>query len=1177
MKRKSIASKLIISVAWCVLALSHAANGDTHYVNVNNANPSAPYTSWVTAATNIQGAVDEAITGDTVLVTNGVYDTGSVVTPSYDCTNRVVITDDITVQSVNGSAYTFIVGAEANGGGNGSDAVRGVYMSAGVLSGFTVTNGHTMTSGSFYAIYYNTYGGGINMYEGGIATNCVLTGNSAGNHGGGSTHGSLFNCTLSGNSAEGNGGGCYGGTLNNCTLTGNSASLYGGGSYQSMLNSCTLSVNSVEGSGGGCYWGTLNNCVLSGNSAEIGGGSYAATLTNCTLSSNSARKGGGSYSGTLYNCSLMDNSAISEGGGSCRGALDSCILAGNSATDGGGSYDSTLNNCSLMANSAIEYGGGSRDGTLNNCTLTGNSADYGGGSAYGTLNNCIVYFNNASTSFDNWYHYATPDIFYSCTAPNPGGMGCITNNPMLVSGTHISTNSPCWGMGNTASLYGADIDGELWLDPPSIGCDENSGHGSVTGAITAVLLGPASTVEGYMASHIPVFIGPVTKTTVDFGNGLVLTNLIGSVKTSWATAGTVDVLLTAYNDDYPDGVVWTQVIEVLSMNSTSIYVSDDTGSDANDGLSWVAAKKTIQGGVDAQDYFGGMVWVSNGVYATGGGVYPGYVSSNRVVVTKDVRIRSENGLEHTCIVGASDSGSNGPAAVRGVHLSAGILSGFTITNGHTRISGDGYYDLSGGGVNMYGNGGAISNCVLVNNSAETKGGGSYRGTLDNCILVGNSAAGSYGKGGGSYGSTLNNCTLTNNTAKWAGGSYKGILNHCTLIGNSSISSGGMGGGSCYGTLNHCTLTDNSSAGHGGGSAYGELNHCTLSNNTAALNWSGGGSYYGTLNNCTFLSNSASYGGGSAYGNLISCTFTNNSTFGSVSSGGGSYFGTLINCTYYDNSSAGDGGGSSWSTLINCTLTGNSAFFDGGGSSEGTLINCTLTGNSASISGAGGGGGCSRSTLRNCIVYGNMGAGSYYNWNYLDDLSYCCTSPDPGGIGNITADPLFVHVTNGILRLQSASPCINAGHNSYVYTSVDLTNNPRVVGEVVDMGAYEHQDADRDADADGLEDLWEMTHRIGRHFAYPSAMSSNDVNTLLEAYIAGLNPNDPDAQFLLEGHGNEFWWNSVSGRVYDVWWSTNLMNGFQPLESNIPWSVGAFTDTVHTAEDKGFYQLKVELE
>ena len=70
------------------------------YVDLTSTNPTPPYTNWVTAATNIQDAVDAANTGDQVLVTNGVY--------SPD--NQIAITNGITVTSVNGPRVTVVDG-----------------------------------------------------------------------------------------------------------------------------------------------------------------------------------------------------------------------------------------------------------------------------------------------------------------------------------------------------------------------------------------------------------------------------------------------------------------------------------------------------------------------------------------------------------------------------------------------------------------------------------------------------------------------------------------------------------------------------------------------------------------------------------------------------------------------------------------------------------------------------------------------------------------------------------------------------------------------------------------------------------------------------------------------------------------------------------------------------------
>ena len=109
----------------------------TRNVWTNRATPTPPYTNWATAAHIIPEAVDAAGAGDTVLVTNGVYDTGD--TRWGRTSNRVVITNSIRVVSVNGPEVTNLVGA----GPIGFTAVRFAVVGAdSMLAGFTLTNGH---------------------------------------------------------------------------------------------------------------------------------------------------------------------------------------------------------------------------------------------------------------------------------------------------------------------------------------------------------------------------------------------------------------------------------------------------------------------------------------------------------------------------------------------------------------------------------------------------------------------------------------------------------------------------------------------------------------------------------------------------------------------------------------------------------------------------------------------------------------------------------------------------------------------------------------------------------------------------------------------------------------------------------------------------------------------------
>ncbi|MCL1921347.1 MAG: hypothetical protein FWG50_09775 [Kiritimatiellaeota bacterium] len=287
---------------------------------------------------------------------------------------------------------------------------------------------------------------------------------------------------------------------------------------------------------------------------------------------------------------------------------------------------------------------------------------------------------------------------------------------------------------------------------------------------------------------------------------------------------------------------------------------------------------------------------------------------------------------------------------------------------------------------------------------------------------------------------------------------------CATLGSSSYAAA---------TLDGFTLRDGVGDSPGGGGAcYGTLLNCVLTNNAAGSSGYGGGAYDCVLTNCVLTGNSAHHGGGAYRGKLVNCTLADNIVTGN---GGGANMGDLENCTLTGNSATGNGGGAVGAMLDRCVLSGNTADY-GGGAYQSTLGSCLLFGNTA----ANSGGGTSASNLKNCTLSRNRANGPLGGGGSYDDISvvnsivwgntaaiggtavnyvggtfdYSCTLPDLGGT-NIGEDPLFADRPNNDFHLRPGSPCLNAGDNTAMPGDYDLDGHKRIIGDTVDMGAYEN--------------------------------------------------------------------------------------------------------------------------
>lgn len=458
---------------------------------------------------------------------------------------------------------------------------------------------------------------------------------------------------------------------------------------------------------------------------------------------------------------------------------------------------------------------------------------------------------------------------------------------------------------------------------------------------------------------------------------------------------------------------------------------------------------------------------------------------------KAVRLYSSGGPDVTIIDANGITGAY--HVVQCVSDMAPVLEGFTITGGNA--NGLVYPDDCGGGMYNKYSSPTVTNCIFTGNSAVYGGGGMYNEesnpTVTNCVFIDNVTTGAGGGMGNEYRSTpsMMDCNFISNTANRGGGMYNyesdPSVNNCTFNDNTANDGGGMLNERCDPTVTNCKFSGNE-ADNGGGmlnQSYSDpkVTNCTFSNNTA--NNGGGGMFNErsspTVTYCTFSVNESSDGGG----------MLNQSDSRP----------TVTNCKFNENEATKGGGmlnsDRSVPTVTNCTFSSNTASNSGGGiynhDSQLRLRNCTLTANTAFI-----GGGIFNhrdpSILINCILWGDT-PDEFYDTGTSSELDYCDIQGGWSGVGgnNIDADPCFVNVSSGDLRLSTpASPCVDAGDSTMLLVGkiyLDLDGKHRYVDidsiddtgygplEFLDIGAYEFNCnyTAGDSNCDGVVDFKDL--------------------------------------------------------------------------------------------------------
>lgn len=386
-----------------------------------------------------------------------------------------------------------------------------------------------------------------------------------------------------------------------------------------------LLISSVNGPAStvvlGAYDAVTTNGPLAERCAWLTGG---AILRGLTLQSGATRNsgdvinlqsGGGAWCNStnelLLNCILTNCAAASYGGGSFRGQLVRSVVWGNSALQGGGAYSAFCLSSLIRSNSASQSGGGLYSSAFADCTIRDNAAPLyaGGGINYCLGTNSIVYYNIAfgapNQGFQNDRDYlGSASTLVSCWTTS-GINDYSTPAPQLVvDGVHLAATSPCRAAGNPLYATGTDFDGEPWLYPPSIGCDEYYAA-DFTGSL---LPGPITAgniwTRGAVVRNVSAFVSTALTGSADrvawaFGDGTLITNnfTLGLIH-KWTSAGDFNVTFTAYNADNPGGVSTNALIHVNLPDAPLISAAPANGTNlvltfpTQPGLTYVVEQAT---------------------------------------------------------------------------------------------------------------------------------------------------------------------------------------------------------------------------------------------------------------------------------------------------------------------------------------------------------------------------------------------------------------------------------------------------------------------------------------------------------------------------------------------------------------------------------------------------------
>ena len=389
----------------------------------------------------------------------------------------------------------------------------------------------------------------------------------------------------------------------------------------------------------------------------------------------------------------------------------------------------------------------------------------------------------------------------------------------------------------------------------------------------------------------------------------------------------------------------------------------------------------------------------------------------------------------------------------------------------------------------------LSNLTLAGGRAVTNASGLFQVggcilthgmlTVSNCTIRGNASV--FSDGGAICNSgelSIFDSTVSSNFSGSAGGGIKNFgtltishsaINSNTVAGN-AVEGGGIHNGGMM-TVDDTIISDNYSGVYGGGifnASVASITGCTVERNNTTLGDGGGivNEVTMAIHQSTIRSNrSGSFGiAGAGVFNDGDLTITETTISGNIASNG-VWGGGILNRLF------------GAMAITNCTISGNVIGGDGGGIFNfgvATIANSTITGNSAT---GGNGGGIANAILNppyissimtiDTIIAGNLSSNQPDVSGNFDSQGHNLIGNTNGSTGFLVSDLANIDPLLGPLRnnggptsthaLLTGSPALDAGDTSSA-PFTDQRGFPRIFGDIIDIGAFEFQNASSQIDA-----------------------------------------------------------------------------------------------------------------